>query len=291
MNAPRRVNVILADPAHVFASETRHHTNMGPLWAYSESPPSLAAGLGAAAGLQYRHGERRQQAVGRCAAQRISRRAGATDTLAQPRPQRAVAASHRAGAGDRNPKPTDARTVAGGRRGRVVAGSARRSAAETVGGEIAVGEGRGCRPAARSPAGQVASVFLRVVRPAHQVNGRRANRDVWPRAERALDRVARPQMSRPAQATSVRLFFRRSAVSGETVDALRGIARGGRRARLASPAMLAPRLLIARFDFTRSVAELVDIPSADAHFYFWNDLLVLSVSLSPTPCFLLKFDE
>jgi hypothetical protein len=55
--------------------------------------------------------------------------------------------------------------------------------------------------------------------------------------------------------------------------------------------MLAPRELIARFDFTCPVAELVNIPGADAHFYFWNDLLALTVSLSPTACFLLKFDE
>src|ERR1700722_4964444 len=36
---------------------------------------------------------------------------------------------------------------------------------------------------------QVADVFLRVVRPARDAESRRANRDVWPRAKRVLNRA------------------------------------------------------------------------------------------------------
>jgi hypothetical protein len=81
-----------------------------------------------------------------------------------------------------------------------VAGGARRSAAETVGGEIASRKGRGCRPAARPSARQVADVFLRMVRPARHAKGRRADRDVRARTECALDRAARPQMLGPTLA-------------------------------------------------------------------------------------------
>jgi hypothetical protein len=66
--------------------------------------------------------------------------------------------------------------------------------------ETALGKRRGCRPAARPSARQVADVFLRVMRPARHAESRRANRDVWPRAERALDRAAHPQVQRQAVA-------------------------------------------------------------------------------------------
>jgi hypothetical protein len=49
--------------------------------------------------------------------------------------------------------------------------------------------------------------------------------------------------------------------------------------------------LIARSNFARFVAELVNVPCTDTHFYFWNDLLVFSVPLAPPACFLLKLDE
>jgi hypothetical protein len=38
--------------------------------------------------------------------------------------------------------------------------------------------------------------------------------------------------------------------------------------------------LIARSNFARFVAELVNVPCTDTHFYFWNDLLVCSVTAS-----------
>jgi hypothetical protein len=49
---------------------------------------------------------------------------------------------------------------------------------------------------------------VRMVRPARKAESRRANRDVWPRPERALDRAAHPQVSgqaiAPRGAKSVR---------------------------------------------------------------------------------------
>jgi hypothetical protein len=104
----------------------------------------------------------------------------------------------------------------------------RRSAAK-----IAPGERRGCRPAARPPAGQVANVFLRVVRPARHAQSHRADRDVRVRSERALDRPAHPQMSRPAlaprgQGMSDHLS---SLTSQPILDALKSTAPGAARQR------------------------------------------------------------
>jgi hypothetical protein len=59
--------------------------------------------------------------------------------------------------------------------------------------------------------------------------------------------------------------------------------------------MLAPRQLIARFDFTYLVAKLVDIPSADEHFdpgyYLFMGRAHCGSVFLPKACFAPKPDE
>ena len=171
-HAARRVNVILADPAHVFASETRLTTIWGLCghiqvttipsgWNRRGRGPAIspwrttAAGAGRLAARDLpprgrdRHVGEAATSKGRCRGAAV--RALEIAIQAYRRAHRGRRSTRKGGGGKCSP--------IGGRDGR------RRTRCR---------RGRGCRPAARSACRSSRWRFPRVVRPAHQVNGRRS---------------------------------------------------------------------------------------------------------------------